>query len=298
MTRSPAFTTLNGDGEADFYECTSNAYATSTAGHDFICGLERDGSGRFYTASSKFGLLRISADGRSLETLATGFRNPDGLGLAPDGTITVPNSEGDWTPASMICEIRPGGHYGYTGPKGKVAPDLPLVYLPRGLDNSSGGQVFVPAGRFGPLEGQLLHFSFGMGTHFLVLRETVNGQPQGAVVPLPGEFLSGVHRGRFNPKDGQLYVTGMTGWGSYTPADGCFQRVRYSGGQAQLPTAFHAHENGVLLTFSLPLDKTIAEHADRFFAQAWNYHYGPSYGSPELSARHPGQPGHDSLAIK
>ena len=111
----------NGDGEADFYECFSNAYATSTAGHDFICGLERDRSGRFYTASSKFGLLRISADGRSLETLATGFRNPDGLGLASDGTVTVPNSEGEWTPASMICEIRPGGHYGYDGSEGAAA---------------------------------------------------------------------------------------------------------------------------------------------------------------------------------
>ena len=288
----------NGDGEADFYECFSNAYATSTAGHDFICGLERDASGRFYTASSKFGLLRIAADGRSLETIATGFRNPDGLGMAPDGTITVPNSEGEWTPASMICEVRPGGHYGYNGPMNGRTPDLPLVYLPRGLDNSSGGQVTVPAGGFGPVAGQLLHFSFGTGAHFLILRETVNGQPQGAAVPLPGEFLSGVHRGRFSPKDGQLYVTGMTGWGSYTPADGCVQRVRYTGGPAQLPTAFHAHENGVLLTFSLPLDKSIAEHADRHFAQAWNYHYAPSYGSPELSTRHPGQPGHDVLAIK
>ena len=106
----------------------------------------------------------------------------------------------------------------------------------------------VPDGRFGPLQGQLLHFSFGMGTHFLVLREKVDGQPQGAVVPLPGEFLSGAHRGRFNPKDGQLYVSGMTGWGTYTPADGCFQRVRYTGEPVQLPIGFHAHENGVLLT--------------------------------------------------
>ncbi len=288
----------NGDGEADFYECSSNAYATSTAGHDFICGLERDGAGRFYTASSKFGVLRIAADGRSLETLATGFRNPDGLGLAPDGTLTVPNSEGEWTPASMICEIRPGGHYGYNGPKDGRVPDLPLVYLPRGLDNSSGGQVTVPDVRFGPLAGQLLHFSFGAGTHFLVLREKVNGQPQGAAMPLPGEFRSGVHRGRANPRDGQLYVTGMTGWGSYTPADGCFERVRYTAAPAQLPTAFHAHENGILLAFALPLDKKIAEHADRYFAQVWNYHYGPSYGSPELSTRHPGQPGHDALAIR
>ena len=289
---------LNGDGEADFYECFSNAYPTSPGGHDFLSGLQRDSSGRFYTASSKWGLLRIAADGRSYEVVATGFRNPDGLGLAPDGTVTVPNSEGDWVPTSMICEVRPGGHYGFSGPKNNRPPDLPLVYPPRGVDNSSGAQVTVPDDRFGPLRGQLIHFSFGTGTHFLVLREKVDGQSQGAAVPLPGDFLSGTHRGRFNPKDGQLYVTGMAGWGTYTPADSCFQRVRYTGGPVQLPTAFHAHENGVLLTFSRALDREVAGQAKRHFAQAWNYHYSASYGSPELSPRHPGQPGHDVLAIR
>jgi len=289
---------LNGDGEADFYECFSNAYHTSPAGHDFISGLQRDAAGRFLTASSKDGLLRIAADGRTVETVATGFRNPDGLGLAPDGTITVPNSEGEWVPTSMICEVRPGGHYGYPGPKNGRTPDLPLVYLPRGLDNSSAAQVTVPDGRFGPLRGQLLHFSYGAGTHFLVLREKVDGQPQGAAVPLPGEFLSGAHRGRFNPRDGQLYVSGMAGWGTYTPADGCFQRVRFTGGQVQLPIGFHAHENGVALSFSQPLASDLASQAKRHFAQAWNYRYSSNYGSPELSTRHPGQPGHDALAIR
>ncbi len=67
---------------------------------------------------------------------------------------------------------------------------------------------------------------------------------------------------------------------------------------AQLPTAFHAHENGVLLTFSQPIDSALAGRPDRHFAQAWNYHYSPGYGSPELSPRHPGQPGHDPLAIR
>src|SRR5262249_53435813 len=68
---------LNGDGETDYYECMSNAYRTSPAGHDFTCGLQRDAEGRFYTVSGKQGLLRISADGRSVEVLATGFRNAD-----------------------------------------------------------------------------------------------------------------------------------------------------------------------------------------------------------------------------
>jgi azurin len=144
----------------------------------------------------------------------------------------------------------------------------------------------------------LLHFSFGTGTYFLALRETVDGQPQGAIVPMPGEFLSGAHRARFNPRDGQLYVSGMTGWGTYTPADGCFQRVRYTGDPVQLPLEFHAHTNGVLVRFSRPLDRSVAEGSDRYFAQAWNYRYSAGYGSQELSPRHPAQPGHDPLAIR
>ena len=289
---------LDGDGEADFHECFSNAYLTSTAGHDFICGMERDAAGRFTTASGNQGILRIAADGRSVETLATGFRNPDGLGLGLDGTITVPSSEGEWNPASSVSEIRPGGHYGSGGPKGGQAPDLPLVYLPRGLDNSSGGQVFAASDRFGPLGNQWIHLSFGAGSAFLLLRDAVGGQPQGAVVPLPGEFASGVHRGRINPRDGQLYVAGMAGWGSYTEADGCFQRVRYTGEPAQLPVAFHAVENGALVTFSRPLDPVIAGLPASHFAQAWNYRYGPGYGSQELSPAHPGVPGHDPVPIR
>ena len=282
---------LNGDGEADFYECFSNAYRTSTFAHDFLCGLERDASGRFYTASSDLGLLRVSADGRSVETVATGFRNPDGIGMTADGAITVPNSQGQWVPASMICETRPGDHFGYRGPRGGRPPALPLVYIPYGLDNSSGGQVTVPDGRFGPLQGQLLHSSFGMGAYFLVLREKVDGQPQGAIMTLPGEFLSGAHRLRFNPKVGQLYVTGMAGWGTHTSADGCFQRVRYTGAPVQLPIAYHAHENGIRVTFSRPLERDVAERPNQHLVQAWNYRYSPNYGSPELSPRHPGQAG-------
>jgi putative heme-binding domain-containing protein len=289
---------LNKDGEADFYECVSNAYETSTAGHDFICGLQRDASGNFYTVSGKQGVIRISPDGKSVTVLATGLRNADGVGLTPQGVLTVPSSEGEWTPASMVCEVRPGDHYGYGGPKNGQPPALPLVYLPRGVDNSSASQAYVSSDRWGPLQGQIIHFSYGAGTDFLLLREQVDGQPQGAVVPLNNEFLSGSHRGRFNPKDGQLYVSGMGGWGTYTPLDGSFQRVRYTGDPVQLPVAFHAHENGVLLTFSRPVDRTLAEDPKSHLAQAWNYRYSSAYGSPEFSARHPGTPGHDPLAIR
>lgn len=287
---------LNGDGEADFYECVANGYTTSPNGHDYICGLQRDAQGRFYFVSSKQGLCRIVPGGQA-EVLATGFRNPAGLGLAADGTVTTSVQEGDWTPASAVCQIKPGGYYGYPGPKQGVGTEPPLLYLPRGLDNSCGGQAFVDSSRWGPLQGQLLHFSFGAGSCFLVLRETIDGQAQGAAVPLPVSFRSGAHRGRFSPRDGQLYVSGMNGWGSYTADDGCLQRVRYTGGPAQFPIAFEARENGVLLTFAEPLDPEIAGRASRHFAQCWNYRYSAAYGSPEYSLRYPDTPGHDPLEI-
>ena len=299
-------TDLNGDGEADFYECFCNAFVTSPAGHDFICGLQRDQHGNFYTASGNQGLLRISSDGQSATRIATGFRNPDGLGMLPDGTVTVPVSEGDWTPASAINAVRNADqassteplHFGHGGPRNGKPPELPLVYLPRGLDNSSGEQVHVPSKAFGPLTDQLIHLSFGSGSWFVLLRDEVAGQLQGAIVPMAGDFLSGVHRGRFSPVDGQLYVTGMAGWGSYTPDDGCFQRVRYTGDLVQVPTGFHTHENGIRITFAQSVDASIATDVKQQFAQAWNYRYSGAYGSPESSTTHPGIAGHDPWLIK
>jgi putative heme-binding domain-containing protein len=293
---------LNGDGEIDFYECVTNAYRTSAAGHDFICGLERDPAGNFYTASGSQGILRISPQSGKVEVLATGIRNPDGVCLLPDGGVTFPFSEGEWTPASAVGLV-PGKSrssppfFGYGGPRDGKPPALPLAYLPRGLDNSSGGQVVVPDDRWGPLRGQVIHFSYGAGSHFLLLRDEVQGQAQGAIVPLAGEFLSGAHRGRFNPKDGQLYVSGMGGWGTYTPDDGCFQRVRYTGDPVQLPTRFHVYQNGILVRFSQALDSPWAVEPSSHFAQCWNYRYSAGYGSAELSPSHAGIPGHDHLTI-
>jgi len=289
----------NGDGEADFYACVSNRFQPS-GGHNFKCGLEHDAAGNFFTASHQ-GLLRISPDGKTVDVLAVGFRNPDGIGLLPDGTLTVPVSEGEWTPASAICEVRqkPSEHPATPVPnfRGKP-PALPMVYIPRGLDHSSGGQAFIDSERWGPLGGQLLHLSFGSCMYFLVLRDEVADQPQGAVVPLVGDFKSGVHRSRFSPADGQLYVSGMNGWHVYGVDDGCFQRVRYTGGTVQQPLGIRAHRNGVLLRFSAPLDRATTGDAVNHFAQCWNYRYGPSYGSPEFSPSHYGTVGHDPLAIR
>ncbi|MSR31316.1 MAG: c-type cytochrome [Gemmataceae bacterium] len=288
---------LNNDGEYDFHECFCNAYKTSPSGHDFLCGLVRASDGSFYFASSNQGAMRVSPDGKKAESLATGFRNPDGIGLTPEGKITIPCSEGDWTPSSMICQVKEGGFFGSGGPKNGAAPDLPLVYLPRGLDNSAGGQATVTSDQWGPLKNQMIHFSFGACSHMLLLRDEVKGKPQGAIVLLPGEFLSGAHRGKFSPTDGQLYVAGMQGWGTYAMAEGSFQRVRYTGAPVQLPVAIHSHANGVYLRFSSPVDASLLGKTTSRLAMAWNYRYSAAYGSAEYSPSHFGLRGHDLLDI-
>lgn len=304
---------LNRDGEADYYECFSNAYVTSPAGHDYICGLHRDEKGYFFIASGNQGVVRISPDGKQADVVAVGFRNPDGLGLYPDGVITVPCSEGEWTPASMICGVKPKVpgdavreatyeladplFFGYRGPRNGRVPALPMVYLPRGVDNSAGGQVYISSQQWGPTYGNMVHTSFGTGTHFLLLRDEVDGQLQGGVVPMRGEFLSGAHRARFHPIDGQLYVSGMAGWGAYSVETGCFQRMRYTGTAAQMPVGFHVHENGIAVRFAEAIDRTVAENVQSHIVQAWNYRYSAAYGSPEFSTLHPGTKGHDVLTI-
>ncbi|HET6406288.1 MAG TPA: plastocyanin/azurin family copper-binding protein, partial [Chthoniobacteraceae bacterium] len=286
----------NGDDEADFYECFSNAFQTSPAGHDFITGLQRDTEGRFVFASSNQGICRVSRDGKKVEVLATGFRNPDGVGLGRRGEITAAVQEGEWTPASMIAEIKPGGHYVYRGPKpGPLGHVLPLVYLPRGVDNSCGGQVFIEGSKWGLPEGSLIHLSFGVGRAFAIIRDAANPD-QGGIIPLPGDFSSGAHRGRFHPLDGQLYVTGSSGWGTYTPDDGCFQRLRLTSEKVIAPLSFEARENGLVLSFAEPLDAALVGQTKDWCVQAWNYRYGPAYGSDEFSVRH-NQPGHDVLEV-
>jgi azurin len=137
-----------------------------------------------------------------------------------------------------------------------------------------------------------------MGNHFLVLRDEVAGQSQGAVVPLVGDFRSGVHRGKFNPIDGQLYVSGLAGWGSYTPDDGCFERVRFTGEPVQLPCSFHVHQNSVIIGFTQPGSPEQVKDLSQQFAQTWNYRYGPAYGSQEFAPSHPGVVGHEVLSIE
>ena len=294
----------NGDGEADFYEAFNNDIMIGGGGHSYATCLETDPKGNFYFIRCAEGtphggvVIKVAADGSKLEVVATGFRNPNGLGVGPNGVITAADQQGGWVPETRLDIIRPGGFYGFMpSHKRKVAPktfDSPLMWIPRVLDNSAGGQVWVPEGKWGPYGGELLHFSYGRCTMMHIVRDGGNG----GAVPMPGRFLSGACRGRFNPKDGHLYVTGLLGWQTSAIRDGCLQRVRYAARPIHQPIGMKVHADGIRLTFSTSLDKKIAEDTDSWSAEQWNYKWSSQYGSKDWSVKDPARQGRDSVGIK
>ncbi len=202
-------------------------------------------------------------------------------------------------PASnTLSESSPSSRfYGYRGPRLGIPVEKPLLYLPRAIDNSSGGQLWVDSPRMGPLHQKLLHTSFGTGTALLLLQDRVGEVAQSAAFVLPGEYRSGVHRAKTNPVDGYVYLSGMSGWGTYTPDPGCFERLRFVEDDVLMPIGFHLRQNGVEIRFSRSVDRTAAMDTAQHFVQAWNYRYSPGYGSPELSISQPRTAGHDRLRV-
>jgi hypothetical protein len=131
----------------------------------------------------------------------------------------------------------------------------------------------------------------------LVLRDAAGSPAQGATVALPVKFLSGPMRGTFNPQDGHLYVAGSTGWQTSAARDGSLQRVRFTGAPPRMPVAWHAHRNGLVLSFARPLSPEAAD-AGRFAVHQWNYRYAAQYGSKDYSVREPEKTGRDEVEVR
>ncbi|MEX0742051.1 MAG: DUF6797 domain-containing protein [Phycisphaeraceae bacterium] len=317
---------VNGNGEADYYETFFADPDVSTFFHAYNFDLVTDEAGNFYyTKAGQYtdyalpgSVMRVSPDGSSGEAIATGFRTPNGMGMLPDGRPTASDNEGSWMPASKISVIQEGGFYAYSqthsggnawAPDGgridhtQVKPpadfDRPLVWMPRSLDASSGGQVWVDDERFGPLTGRLLHTSFSHGWMYAVLmQENDDGLIAGLVDALPHQFDAGIQRARQHPVDGQVWATGLSGWqGPAGGADGCLQRLRYVGEGGRFLTGFEVEPKGIRLRFNFALDAGEAANTDRYQVTQWNYKWTAGYGSAHHSVANPGQVGEDDVPV-
>jgi hypothetical protein len=301
----------NNDGEADFYECLAHNWDTGPGEHAYDTCLETDPDGNFYffkTGDTDLPtggtLLKVSATGDKVSIFATGFRHPIGMGMSAQGIITGADQEGNWMPATRVDQYRQGGFYGDMRGHHRTTPpttyDLPICWLPREVDNSAGGQVWIPkdASDWGELAGLPLHLSYGRCKPYVLLRQPVSqGNVQGGVAELGFRFLSGSCRGRFHAKEGSLYVCGLNGWQTAAKADGSLQRVRPTGKPIAVPIALEAVPGGIVLRFSQPLDKTQAENIQNYRSAAWNYRWSKDYGSKRWKPSQPNNEGQDEVVI-
>lgn len=318
---------LNNDGEADFYESFSADTDVSFFFHAFNFDLQTDPAGNFYYAKAgqytdhalPGAIIKVSPDGKKREVYCTGFRTPNGMGMTPEGFPTVSDNQGSWMPASKVSLTRPGGFYGYVqtharpggwAPDGgqldhkKVIPpktfDQPIIWMPQEFDNSSGGQLWVDDERWGPLSGRLLHTSFGKGWMFYFMIQDFGDVAQSAIVKLPLDFQTGIHRARVNPKDGQVYAVGLNGWnGGGRPGlgDGGIQRVRFTGRDVNVITGMRVRPQGLELSFNFNLDPPTATNPESYELEQWNYKWQASYGSAQWSVKNPTEKGHDTVEI-
>jgi putative heme-binding domain-containing protein len=294
---------LNGDGEADFYECFNNDHQVTEHFHEFAMGLQTDADGNFYYAKSgrhalpalvphHGTLLKVGKDGERTEILATGFRAANGVCLNPDGTFFVSDQEGFWTPKNRINLVNRGGFYGnmwgYTDvtDTSDSAMRQPVCWITNEFDRSPAELVWVMSDRWGPLNGSLLNLSYGHGKIYVVPHETVDGRAQGGMCALPlPPFPTGIMRGRFHPTDGQLYACGMFAWAGNRTEPGGFYRVRYTGRPADLPVGLRAKAGRLEVTFTDPLDPSAAGDPKNYAVKVWGLRRGEQYGSKHLGER-------------
>lgn len=296
---------FNGDGETDFYESFNHDHQVTDHFHEFAMGLQTDRQGNFYYAKSgrharealvpQHGtLIKVSKDGSTSEIIATGFRAANGVCINPDGSFIVTDQQGFWNPMNRINWIKGvgkfyGNMWGYNPPKdtSSAAMELPLTWVDMEFDRSPSELIWVDSKQWGPLNGGLLSLSYGYGKVQLVLHEVVNNQMQGGVIDLPGvKFLTGVMRGRFNPKDGHLYACGMSAWGTTRmERGGGLYRLRYTGKPVALPLELNALQTGMKMRFAVELNRELAEDTSSYEVKTWELKRSREYGSDRYNVK-------------
>lgn len=337
VSQRPEITRLldtDGDGTADQFETVTDAFGISGNYHEFATSLSRDAKGDLYfgignasnggpakfekrgrfdprgeTEKTHYSIVpyrgwaaKVTPDGMFIP-IASGFRQPNGVGIDAAGRLLVADNQGDWVGASKLHVVQPGKFYGHVPSliwsdliDSKTNPsELPVAQLeklrteaavifPHALMASSPGQIVVDysEGKFGPFAGQSFVAEYQQPRIMRVMLEEVAGHAQGAAVPfydLAGLRI-GTHRAAFAP-DGSLFVAQSQrklGW----PADEGIQRIVWNGKAPLDVAAMRLTKTGFMLSFTHPVDAALLTNPAHYSIRRYYYLYQPAYGSPQV----------------
>lgn len=258
-------------------------------------------------------MLEITPDGQ-MTPIATGMRSPAGFGFNMEGEVFYGENQGDWIGSGWITHVEKGDFVGnpaglrWTDEPGsplsikpedipdtgqpmveikEQVPDLklPAVWLPHSVLGNSTSDILADTtkGAFGPFAGQVFVGDQSMSNITRVFMEEVNGVWQGAAFPFRQGFSSGVLRMVWG-KDNAMYV-GMTsrGWGSTGREPYGLQRLEWTGLMPFEIYSVEARPDGFELTFTKPVDRSVAADPATYQASGFTYHYHSTYGSEPIN---------------
>jgi glucose/arabinose dehydrogenase/cytochrome c551/c552 len=291
----------NGDGEADVHELFSNAFAQTADLREFPSTIRLAPRGEFIIAkggqeAATFGkhngsVLRISADGRRATVLGYGFRQPNiGVNIRT-GLVTATDQQGNYIPSTPLHIVRDAQFYGFLSDKKprEVYPAPiaePLTWVPHAANASAMSQVWLFGAHLGPLNDGLVYIAFNNPELFRVLLNNRTEKPQATVVSVTKAFDFPPLHGSVNPADGDLYIAGfqILGWGTTATRLAGLGRVRYTGAPSTIPREIVPMQEGVLLRFDVPLQRSVAVNPDNYSLATWHYKRTYQYGSPQFKA--------------
>lgn len=308
----------DGDGVADQYNCINQAFPSNTSMLNLAYDLGyRDGA--FWAAMSadvaqggmswgssgkpntealpgRATLYKLNLDGTA-EAWASGFRNPNGMGVFGKDLFVTEN-EGSWTPSSKLIHVKQGRFYGHrTNPPGAIqalnnnVQSPPVVWTnwesgataSHSTGRSIGNPIVLKQGRY---EGQFLipDFppDFAANRIFRVFVENIDGELQGVILPfVKGGTTMGPHRIQ-ELADGSLAI-GIIGsnccWGGRSGMGKGFNVMRPN---PSAPTPFEvlAIRSTGPTTFEVEFTKPPADagQTSKYSLRTWRHIATEAYG--------------------
>lgn len=298
----------DGNGEADHHELFCSQIDQTAETREFSSALEVMKDGSFLVCKpgqtgstvgrSSGAILLISPDGRQVERVADGFRQPYlGYDRVTD-QIVATDQQGHFVPSTPVTFVQRGSFYGHpNGPAEKdklVSP--PLTWIPHQECGSAAAVVWLHDSKMAGLSGQPVLLSYHPPRLFQVHVDSDEFVSQGGVTPLPLALEDPLLKGAVNPADGLLYLTGFNVWGSKAKTKTFLGRVRPNPHRVlPVPIDLRVGKRGILLRFAQALESKKALQKSSYSIRRWNYKRTPKYGSANYKLD--GSPGTEVLAI-
>ncbi len=295
----------DGDDVADVYETIASGWSASHNYHEFTFNLVPL-NGKFYISTSLplksgvtsytpgsngpyasgFGpgsLIEVDPLTKTWRTIARGARTPNGMNIGTDGLIYFCDNQGSWMPSSRLNIVREGGFYAHQDePGGKTPSEPAIVWMPQGeIGNSPSEMLVIPDSIY---RGQMLVGDVTYGGLQRIFLENVDGVYQGTVFRFSQGLEAGINRLIWGP-DGCLYVGGIGADGDWNHLGRRFglQRLRWNpNGGAFEVLKVESRQDGLLLTFTEPVDPDSLKDFNNYQIRSWRYNPTYQYGGPKL----------------